>query len=263
MTPVRGPGTAATHPGPRPVRSASAAPGPSVPCAASSLLRSVLDTPIHGPASHLLELARTRTSVHYETGDDDVPVLCVGTPAAIRLPASILAGELPVEPVLLTDGALLSGGRRWQVARWWTPPRPLGLSPPTRPSWPEGVRRIDALRPDELVGLGPGLTPTGDDVLAGALVAASATADPRLGGWRAATVAALARLRTTAVSRALLLHALTGWATPELADFVTAACGGDTDTHLDRLLAVGNTSGAALASGVLHVLGTDVRRAVA
>jgi len=125
--------------------------------------------------------------------------------------------------------------------------------------WPEGVRRIDALRPDELVGRGPGLTPAGDDVLAGALVAGRATGDPRLDGWRKGTEAALARRRTTAVSRALLHHALAGWATPELADFVTAACAGEADACLRRLLAIGHTSGAALASGVLHVLDTDTR----
>jgi hypothetical protein len=125
------------------------------------------------------------------------------------------------------------------------------------------VRRIGDVRPEELVGRGPGLTPTGDDVLAGALVAAGATGDPRLGGWRAATVAALARRRTTAVSRALLHHALAGWATAELAELVTAACAGEVEPQLSRLVAVGHTSGAALASGVLHVLSTDSRRPAA
>lgn len=233
--------------------------GSFVPCAASSLLPRLLDS----SDAHLVEVARTRTSVHYETGRDDVPVLSVSTPAAVRLPASLVSPLLPVEPPLLADGALLAGGRRWCVTRWWTPPRPVGLAPPVRLTWHEAVRVIDALRPDELVGLGAGLTPSGDDVLAGALVAGSATGDPRLGGWRAGTVAALARRRTTAVSRALLHHALGGWATTELADFVTAACRGGSDGSLDRLLAVGHTSGAALASGVLHVLSTDTRRAAA
>ena len=226
-----------------------------VPCAASSLLRDLFDS----PEVALAEVARTRTSVYYDTGRVDVPALCVSTPSAVRLPASLVASSLPTGPVRVAAGTLSSQGRAWRVARWWSPPRPIGHAAPARITWPDGVRRIDALRPDELVGLGPGLTPTGDDVLAGALVAASATADPRLAGWRAATVDALARRRTTAVSRALLQHALTGWSTPELADFVTAVCAGESDKHLDRLLAVGHTSGAALASGVLHVLSTDTR----
>jgi len=227
----------------------------SVPCAASSLLHGLIDA----PDSALVEVARTRTSVHYETGRDDVPLLCVGTPCAVRLPASLVSPLLPEGRVRISDRALLSDGRRWRVTRWWDPPRPEGLSPPVVPVRLEGVRRIEVLLPHELVGLGPGLTPTGDDVLAGALVAGSATGDPRLGGWRAGTVTALTRRRTTAVSRALLHHALTGWATPELADFLTAACGGvpdEGDSRLDRLLSVGHTSGAALASGALHVLGT-------
>lgn len=231
-----------------------------VACAASSLLRALLDC----SHSQLVEVARTRTSVHYETGRVDVPVLCIGTPASVRLPASLISPSLPTEPAQVLDGALLSGGTRWQVVRWWTPPRPVGLTPPLELSWPEGVRRIDVLRPDELIGSGPGLTPSGDDVLAGALVAGSAVADPRLGEWRAGTVAALNRRRTTAVSRALLHHALTGWATRELADFVTAACaGGALDQPLSRLLDVGHTSGAALASGALHVLDSHVGRRAA
>ena len=118
----------------------------------------------------------------------------------------------------------------------------------------------DEVRPHDLVGRGPGLTPSGDDVLAGVLVAAHAVADPRLPGWAAATVDALAVRTTTAVSRGLLHHALDGWATPELADFVTAVCGGDaTGGPAGRLLAVGHSSGAALAAGALHVLGTAPR----
>ena len=208
-------------------------------------------------------MARTRTSVHYDTGRADVPVLCMSTPSAVRLPSSLVTTSLPTGPVSVAHGTLSSEGRAWRVARWWTPSRPLNLTAPVAITWPHGVRRIDALRPDELVGLGPGLTPAGDDVLAGALVAGSATGDPRLDGWRVDTEAALARRRTTAVSRALLHHALGGWATPELADFVTAACAGEADACLDRLLAVGHSSGAALASGVLHVLGTGTRLAAA
>ena len=90
-----------------------------------------------------------------------------------------------------------------------------------------GVDVPSVLRPELLVGAGPGLTPAGDDVLAGALVAAHATGDPRLEALRAGTRAALRTRGTTAVSRGLLTHALDGWATPELAAFVTAVCGGD------------------------------------
>jgi hypothetical protein len=112
------------------------------------------------------------------------------------------------------------------------------------------------LRPHDLVGSGPGLTPSGDDVLAGALVAGHATCDPRLPRWRAETRAALRVRRTTAVSRGLLHHAMDGYATPELAAYVEAACAGEPARAAPALLAVGRTSGAALAAGVLHVLRT-------
>ncbi len=192
----------------------------------------------------------------YETGRDDVPVLCVCTPAAVRLPASMVSPVLPTGLTQVAGGVLADRTRSWRVARWWTPPRPVGLTPPSELTWPEGVRRVDSLRPGDLVGSGPGLTPSGDDVLAGSLVAACATSDPRLQRWRAETRAALRVRRTTAVSRALLQHAMDGYATPELAAFVIGVCAGDTGSATTALLAVGHTSGAALAAGALHVLST-------
>jgi hypothetical protein len=121
-----------------------------------------------------------------------------------------------------------------------------------------GVDVPAAIEPDRLVGRGPGLTPLGDDVLAGALVAAQAVDDPRLTSWRAATLTALAAGRSTVVSRALLHQALDGWAVPELADFVVAVCAGDGSRAAGPLLRVGHTSGAGLAAGALHVLGGGV-----
>jgi Protein of unknown function (DUF2877) len=222
-----------------------------VPAAASSLLAALLDESARR-RTPLVEVARTRASVHYDTGRDDVPVLCVCLPSAVRLPNAMVAGALPTGQAAIEDGALVAGHAAWTVRRWWTPPRPRGLVASTPPSLP-GVMVPAEIRPDLLVGAGPGLTPTGDDVLAGALVAAHATADPRLAGWRAAVGQAVRTRSTTAVSRALLTHALDGWATPELADFVTAVCRGTVGESADRLLAVGHSSGAALAAGAMHV----------
>jgi hypothetical protein len=165
------------------------------------------------------------------------------------------------------------GGTTWRVGRWWTPPQPTGLAPP-RPVAVEWADRVagdpavpagyDALAPAALVGAGPGLTPSGDDLLAAALVTAHATADPRLPRWRRSTRAALATRRTTAVSRALLHHALDGYACPELAGALVALCTeADPGPAVGRLLAVGHSSGAALLSGVLHVLATRTLRGAA
>ena len=223
-----------------------------VPAAASSLLAGLLDASAERPTA-LVEVARTRTSVHYDTGGADVPVLCVCLPAAVRLPNALLAGVLPTGRVTAGEGAVAGADTVWRVRRWWTPPRPHGLTAPASVSLP-GVAVPRQIRPMDLVGSGPGLTPSGDDVLAGALVAAHATADPRLASWQAATRHAVRARGTTAVSRGLLRHALDGWATTEVADFVTGVCSGAVGDSADRLLALGHSSGAALASGVLHVL---------
>jgi hypothetical protein len=225
---------------------------PVVPVAASSLLAGLLDASTERPTA-LVEVARTRTSVHYETGHADVPVLCVCLPAAVRLPNALVAGVLPTGRLMAEEGAVVGGDAAWRVRRWWTPPRPRGLAVRAAVSLP-GIAVAPQIRPMDLVGAGPGLTPSGDDLLAGALVAAHATADPRLAGWQGATRQAVRARRTTAVSRGLLRHALDGWATTEVADFVTGVCSGAIGDSADRLLAVGHSSGAALASGVLHVL---------
>jgi len=222
-----------------------------VPAAASSLLSPMLDGSARGRTA-LVEVARTRTAVYYDTDRDDVPVLCVCLPSAVRLPNALVSSSLPSGSVAVEQGALVAGHATWAVRRWWTPPRPRGLVAPARPSLP-GVTVPAEIRPNLLFGAGPGLTPAGDDVLAGALVAAHATADPRLEEWQTDVRQALRTRTTTAVSRGLLKHALDGWATPELADFVIAMCVGTVGETADRLLAVGHTSGAALAAGAMHV----------
>ena len=101
----------------------------------------------------------------------------------------------------------------------------------------------DAVR--SLVGLGPGLTPAGDDVVAGVLVALVAGGDLERAGVVLDAVRTC-RHRTTALSAALLDHAAGGRAVPQLARYLHAP--GDPDA-LAGLLAVGGTSGAALALG--------------
>src|SRR4051812_32526646 len=170
--------------------------------AASSLLAALLDE-----GCSPVEVARTRVSVHYETGRADVPVLCVGRPSAVRLPNMLVSPVLPSGAVCVGSGALHADGSVWRVARWWQPSRPR--APAADP------RLACDLDPAALVGRGAGLTPAGDDVVAGALVAGCAVRHPALERWRSATRAALHARRTTAVSWGLLHHALDGWAIPE------------------------------------------------
>jgi hypothetical protein len=106
-----------------------------------------------------------------------------------------------------------------------------------------------------LLGSGPGLTPSGDDVLAGFLAGAAAF------GLDAAAlrhaITALAPARTTALSAALLWHAARGECIGELASVAAAVTGqgwrgpGQPGLALGRLLSVGHSSGAALALGLV------------
>ena len=111
-----------------------------------------------------------------------------------------------------------------------------------------------------MIGLGPGLTPQGDDVLAGLLVTLAAAPATQLLAGRLGAAVSRAASRTTTLSAALLRDAADGFAVPAVVDLVDVLheidAGGPT-THgaladvVVRLLAVGHTSGAALAHGAV------------
>jgi hypothetical protein len=104
----------------------------------------------------------------------------------------------------------------------------------------------------QLLGRGPGLTPTGDDVLAGALVALCALGSPAASVLGDAVLTA-APEATTTVSAALLTYAARGECIPQMADLVEAIGGseGALPRTAGALLAVGHCSGAGLLHGVL------------
>nr|WP_240930246.1 DUF2877 domain-containing protein [Streptomyces coryli] len=109
-----------------------------------------------------------------------------------------------------------------------------------------------------LLGLGPGLTPSGDDYLCGLLLAAHAAAPspPRWLAPLAEAVSSLAPERTTLVSASLLHQAAeSGHCIPEVADLLHAtaapAAGGSVPPiALAALLAVGHSSGSDLLHGL-------------
>lgn len=212
----------------------------------------------------------------------------VRLPGSVLLPASSRSEPLTelvgVSPALATVGAatVRVGGLEVLVSqRWQQRPAPR-LLPGTRPRWlalanagaaalratggrmvadraglldatlaaGDHAAALDAA--DRLHGLGPGLTPAGDDVLAGLLL--TLRRFPALD--RSALAARLGRRlaeaspRTTPLSAALLARAADGEGSPQLLDAVDAAASGQAVTRpLRRLLAVGHSSGAALALG--------------
>ncbi len=220
------------------------------------------------------------------------PMLALTSAAAVRVPCAVvleskaLPPQLPEGTIATVGGGLLSVGNAvFRASRWWRPPRPRGLGavPPARLAgavrWLT-VRVADPLdaagraavadlvealaageRPDpavsRLLGRGPGLTPTGDDVLAGALVTLAALGSPLTATLGHAVLAA-APDATTTVSAGLLRHAAMGECIPQLADLLTAVGDGTADPAAGALpraagalLAVGHCSGAGLLHGVL------------
>lgn len=116
------------------------------------------------------------------------------------------------------------------------------------------LRRDDmtaALRASQrMIGLGPGLTPAGDDLLCGLLAGLTLLGHPQASRVGAG-VLALAPGRTTDLSLALLRHATLGQVNCELGSVIQALAGaGRLHGALQGLFAVGHTSGIALGLGL-------------
>ncbi|MBA8953595.1 DUF2877 domain-containing protein [Actinomadura namibiensis] len=278
---------------PRPARGAA---GSARHGAASLTLRPALE----GPRRAARVLAVFPAAVYLELRDRPEPrVLAVVGADAVRPPNALVlaatARERPFRDVRegadawVGDGAVDGGGLRVRVRRWWDPAPALGTVPP--PVLERGVRALAEAAGDapggldghpdppllagccaagdlagaveaaeRVVGLGPGLTPSGDDVLAGLLVTLRLLGHAVPGGrravwladWLGAAVTADADARTTAVSATLLHCAAAGETASEVAAVLRAAAGREeASPAVRRLLAVGHTSGADLAEGVL------------
>jgi hypothetical protein len=210
---------------------------------------------------------------------DGIEVIAVVATGAVRLPiALVIAGEVPgtgaAAAVRVGGGEVDLGGPRLRPSRWFDPrprlPGPAaqeriagaeallaalpagaaGLDPaPAAVAVASGLAGGDAGPALALLGRGPGLTPAGDDVVAGALAALAllGAPDPAAVG----AVLGAAAEATTLLSAALLRCAARGQVLPQAAELLHALCGGSpTASALDALLAVGATSGAALALGI-------------
>lgn len=118
------------------------------------------------------------------------------------------------------------------------------------------MRRLAACDPAAVTGLmgfGSGLTPLGDDVLAGWLAAGVATRHPALEALRSGVVRS-ARQRTTTLSATLLECAARGEGVPQFRSLLLAMATGDparVERAVDDLLDIGDTSGSGLVLGAL------------
>ncbi|MCW2739104.1 MAG: hypothetical protein JWN97_3748 [Nocardioides sp.] len=156
----------------------------------------------------------------------------------VRVEAGTLhLGDEPVRITRLVDVRIPTVGRHgrrgFERARSTTSAAGLGLPP-------DG--RLTVADLDRLLGRGPGLTPLGDDVLAGWCAARHAAGRPD----HALAAAVRRRLAvTTLLSATLLDCALQGEVLPQLAAWLAEP----DDATTEALLAVGATSGAGLLTG--------------
>lgn len=185
-----------------------------------------------------------------------------------------------------SDGAALRFGVRAQLiaplrfadARVW---QPTAIDPTRVASRETVIARIKDLsgfqKPDRsdlraLIGLGEGLTPSGDDFVGGWLFAAYHlhAAYPKTARWDQRAVDDLlkyARSRTHVISYALLCDHARGQSVEPLHDWLAALlCGASSreiESHARRVRAIGSTTGqnllAGAATGVLS-LADDWRR---
>jgi hypothetical protein len=241
------------------------------------------------PAAVYLHVATDRGSdvVGVLTSDAArLPLGCVLFRPSNGRPLVALPSGAPAE---VGGGRIVVGDLAVSAAAWWDPrprlPRPQPALLPegvrqlrtalygegvphsafTLPGLPTGpggplaalrgaVRRADldaALRTAaRLIGLGPGLTPAGDDVMAGTMAGLVLLGHPAAERFSAA-VFALAAGRTTELSRALLRHAAAGRVSGEYAAVLHGLVGErPLGPAVAGLLATGSTSGRAMALGL-------------
>ncbi len=112
-----------------------------------------------------------------------------------------------------------------------------------------------------LIGLGPGLTPSGDDLLGGTLIALRAL------GWRGAAdalarrILAGARCRTHAISYAHLVCAAAGEGAAALHDTLVALCSPAAPrlgACVEDIAAIGHSSGWDALAGIALVAGAAI-----
>ncbi|MBM9476727.1 DUF2877 domain-containing protein [Nakamurella flavida] len=200
-----------------------------------------------------------------------------GTPHGIRVPVAavpaMFAHAVPGVPVSVGEGRVTLPGMSLRAARAVpsrVPPGPvdpdavallarISTRRPPGAGGPAGVRRVlDEADPApavlELLGLGPGLTPAGDDLLAGLLCGLWATGRTLEAERIGAVVGALAPARTTALSADLLHQAARGHAGDAVLAVVAAvraASGPRLHDAVAALLDIGHTSGADLLAGLV------------
>ena len=132
-------------------------------------------------------------------------------------------------------------------------------------TWQQDIEGVEAATRG-LAGLGPGLTPSGDDALGGfaavmALLSSQLSADAEPRKQVATVIASVAQSRTTALSAILLEHAARGEVAEQLGTLLLtlalpAEASGSVLQQADRVLDFGANSGGDTLLGILLGLRT-------
>jgi Protein of unknown function (DUF2877) len=219
---------------------------------AAGMVASSLCAPLLDGAATSFRVAHASASAWQLADDRGRVVASLVTPTAVRLPTSLVVPRLgqPISEVVIGGGVLSLGGLRLRPVRWFSPARPWLPALRSRlRSAARLERHVAGWR--RLLGGGPGLTPYGDDVLCGTIVALVAAGDP-LGDRLSEQLRAqpLERL-TTATSAGLLRLAADGWCIDPLARLLSALADRREPLPAGReLAAVGASSGQGLLEGV-------------
>jgi hypothetical protein len=239
-----------------------------------------------GPGQDAIVLASTRVASYLSVSEpgSSTAVVALLAQGAVRLPigVSVASGKLPEagSSVRIGDGSIVAPDHAWRPVRWWDP-RPhisaddlfrrgsdllevIGEEPDSTFGLPladalgvaVGLAGGDIGAALEVIGLGPGLTPAADDVVAGAL--AVLALGGRLHERARDAIDARARTHTTALSAALLAAAGKGHVIPQAAAVLTVLAAGGPSARLrsavTELFSVGATSGHDLCAGMAGIL---------
>ena len=181
--------------------------------------------------------------------DDAVPIPAPGAPvtvdfaSALRWIPSLNLKEIPPIPEKLRAGFELA----WRQNK----PAQAFLNWIAKDAQGPAPRAANAL-----IGLGPGLTPAGDDFVGGALIALRAAGHGERADRIAAWALALAERGTNRISRAHLRCAAAGEGHEALYDLLRALNAGEVAIarSVDALSRVGHSSGLDAAAGALLIL---------
>ncbi len=244
-----------------------------------------------GVRRHGKVLAVLPHGIYLEFGDavPEPRVVVISPPGTIRLPNAIVAG--PLEPGSSAEcwaggGRVMACGLDIRIVRWWDPSPVFGPLSRVRLDHGSGILAKLCEQPpglaghdgpaqlaaccasgdlagaveatERLVGLGPGLVPSGDSVVSGVLLAlrllggaiSGGTRAVWLANWLSASATCYATQRTTTLAASLLHCAASGQAAAEVSAVLLGMAGQEPlEPAAAKLLAA--DQGADLAWGLV------------